>query len=57
MITSTSGAIDWAVLIIVTVGIFLVGMAASNHLTMKRAFDRGYAVQCVGKTGYYWECE
>jgi hypothetical protein len=21
------------------------------------AFDRGLMVQCVGKTGYYWECE
>ena len=24
---------------------------------MQEAFDRGYAVRCVGKTGYYWECE
>lgn len=24
---------------------------------MQEAFDRGYAVQCVGKTGIYWECE
>lgn len=20
-------------------------------------FERGHMVQCVGKTGYYWECE
>lgn len=25
--------------------------------TMKEAYDRGFAVQCVGKVGYYWECE
>jgi hypothetical protein len=23
----------------------------------KEAFDRGFMAQCVGKTGYYWECE
>ena len=28
-----------------------------QFITMREAFDRGYAVQCVGKTGYYWECE
>jgi len=22
----------------------------------QQAFDRGYMVECVGKTGYYWEC-
>ena len=23
----------------------------------QQAFDRGYMVQCIGKEGYYWECE
>jgi len=23
----------------------------------QEAFDRGFMVQCIGKTGYYWECE
>ncbi len=23
---------------------------------MQDAYDRGYAVQCVGLVGYYWEC-
>lgn len=23
----------------------------------QQAFERGHMVQCVGKTGYYWECE
>lgn len=22
-----------------------------------QAFQRGHMVECVGKTGYYWECE
>lgn len=24
--------------------------------TMREAFDRGLAVQCVGERGYHWEC-
>lgn len=24
---------------------------------MKQAYDRGYAVECLGETGYYWGCE
>lgn len=23
----------------------------------QQAFERGYMVECVGKSGYYWECE
>jgi len=23
----------------------------------KEAFDRGFMVECLGKSGYYWECE
>lgn len=46
--------------LIVIVGIPAL-IAASSHImhqrTMQQAYDRGYAVQCVGKTGYYWECE
>jgi hypothetical protein len=28
-----------------------------RHDAMKEAFERGHAVQCLGKSGYYWECE
>jgi hypothetical protein len=39
----------------------LVGMDLGSNLTynevMQAAFDRGYAVQCLGREGYYWECE
>lgn len=23
---------------------------------MRQVYERGHAVQCLGKTGYYWEC-
>lgn len=40
---------------------FLIGMTHGSDLTyrevMKEAYDRGHAVQCLGKKGYYWECE
>lgn len=39
----------------------LIGMTHGSDLTyrdiMKQAYDRGHAVQCLGKEGYYWECE
>lgn len=39
----------------------LVGLTHGSYLTyeavMKEAYDRGHAVQCLGKEGYYWECE
>ena len=24
---------------------------------MREAYERGHAVQCLGQTGYHWECE
>lgn len=44
---------------------FLLGVGLSGTITllaveeviMREALDRGYAVQCVGKSGIYWECE
>ena len=27
-----------------------------RRAVMIEAFERGYAVQCVGKSGYHWEC-
>lgn len=39
---------------------FFLGMGAGHdsgaEATMQQAFERGYAVQCIGKTGYHWEC-
>lgn len=46
------------------IGSFFVGivsLAAGDTLgrdaVMQQAFDRGYAVQCLGERGYHWECE
>lgn len=44
-------------------GIFVVAVATLYNLThpevdpMKEAFDRGHAVQCLGKEDYHWECD
>lgn len=39
----------------------LIGMAVGSDSTyekvMKETYDRGHAVQCLGKEGYYWECD
>lgn len=46
--------------VLVLVGFTLVvvlGYRDGRKDVMKEAFNRGYAVQCLGKTGYYWECE
>ena len=28
-----------------------------HRRAMAEAFERGYAVQCLGVTGYHWECK
>ena len=56
--TEVLGALLAASLIILIVcGGFILGQDHARDETMKEAFYRGYAVQCVGKSGYYWECE
>ena len=45
-----------AIICLVAIG-HLFGYVDATEQKMKEAFDRGYAVQCVGKEGYYWECE
>jgi uncharacterized YccA/Bax inhibitor family protein len=47
-------------LIFFVVGVTMGYLFVYNDATekrMKEAFERGYAVQCVGIEGYYWECE
>ena len=36
---------------------FISGHEYAREKTMQEAYDRGYAVQCEGETGYYWECD
>ena len=33
-----------------------VGLGETDHFK-EEAFKRGYMIECLGKTGYYWECE
>ena len=44
-------------IIFTTYGGYILGQGDAKGEIMKEAFDRGYAVQCVGKAGYYWECD
>lgn len=37
--------------------VYLLTVGSEREAVMQEAFDRGYAVQCIGKEGYYWECE
>lgn len=57
---------DDVFLIVITVIAFTIagfmignqfGYVDATKRKMKEAFDRGYAVQCIGKESYYWECE
>lgn len=34
-----------------------LGFTHGSNATMSKAYERGLAVQCLGKTGHYWECE
>lgn len=40
---------------------FAIGIAVGDYNAdaslRKQAFERGFMVQCVGKAGYFWECE
>jgi hypothetical protein len=54
MVEFISGVFS-ALVVSLFVGSFLIEAVAFSH--KKQAFDRGFMVQCIGKTGYYWECE
>lgn len=42
--------------VVVLLWIILLAFQAGMGFTMKEALDKGFAVQCPGKTGVYWEC-
>lgn len=44
-------------LLITSLIVYIVAEVSTTQMLMKEAFDRGYAVQCIGKKGYYWDCE
>lgn len=54
---AVSGIVAIVLALLVSVGIPTLAYVGGRYNTMQQAFDRGYAVQCVGKVGYYWECE
>jgi len=37
--------------------IILILGGNSPFAIKQQAFDRGYMVECVGESGYHWECE
>lgn len=43
--------------ILLLIAMFFVGAGFASNKIMTEAFERGYAVECLGKQGYYWECE
>lgn len=45
-------------LLLISCFLFAVGGRLDGiNDTMAQAFERGFAVQCLGKDGYYWECD
>lgn len=35
---------------------FTIGYGFASDRIMREAFERGHAVQCLGRIGYHWEC-
>ena len=50
------GVVLAIVLIVACAATAIIGNVDGKRATMQQAFERGYAVQCIGKTGYHWEC-
>lgn len=47
-----------AVLVFITFSLgFNIGGWLGNSLMESEAIERGHMVQCVGKSGWHWECE
>lgn len=42
---------------LVSASFFALGDEYARRTIMQQAHERGYAVECVGQTGYHWECE
>ena len=43
----------------VIIGLATVFLLSARELNAHKqeAFDRGFMIECVGKKGYYWDCE
>ena len=44
-------------IVLYTIGVMSTGVYLGDKRVMKEAFERGYAVECLGETGYHWECD
>lgn len=52
----------WGISLGALTGVFLtvVLVTVTNEgwpVSKREVYERGYMVQCIGKSGYYWECE
>jgi hypothetical protein len=46
------------ILVLMVAAVFgFAGFLYGQERTMQEAAERGYATECVGTIGYYWECE
>jgi len=37
-------------------GLYFWDVETSNNAVRQEAFERGHMVECLGKSGYFWEC-
>jgi hypothetical protein len=47
---------EFAVAVFVVL-LFFFGVFLGSNEVEKEAFERGHMVECIGKSGYYWECK
>jgi len=45
----------WFFIVLLTVWYFWDVETSTNEVRQE-AFERGYMVECLGKSGYFWEC-
>lgn len=57
MTNLSDAIIFFVVLAVVAMLFFVFGVETGKHNLLREAYERGHAVQCLGKTGYFWECE
>ena len=55
---------SFSVLPLITLVLIILVLTIVNLFTLavlidykQEAFERGFMFQCVGKSGYYWECD
>ena len=41
---------------VIAVAFGILAFLVYDNLFRNNAYDRGYMVECLGKSGYYWDC-